>query len=67
MNRATFGLWGTSLPITVVGLGGIVYVCLLLYLRLCINSRMLTFFESGLQSYYGGEAFTLILGAIFRE
>jgi NCS1 family nucleobase:cation symporter-1 len=28
MNRATFGLWGTSLPITVVGLGGIVYVCL---------------------------------------
>jgi len=45
MNRATFGFWGTSIPITVVGLGGIVY--------------------SGLQSYYGGEAFTLILGAIF--
>ncbi|KUJ15047.1 uncharacterized protein LY89DRAFT_566485, partial [Mollisia scopiformis] len=45
MNRATFGLWGTCLPITVVGLGGIVY--------------------SGIQSYYGGEAFTLVLGAIF--
>ena len=26
MNRATFGFWGTGIPITVVGLGGIVYV-----------------------------------------
>jgi nucleobase:cation symporter-1, NCS1 family len=26
MNRATFGFWGTSIPITVLGLGGIVYV-----------------------------------------
>jgi len=28
MNRVTFGLWGTTVPLTVVGLGGIVYVSL---------------------------------------
>jgi len=62
MNRVTFGLWGTTLPITVVGLGGIIYVSPSVYLVVCV---LLTSAQSGLQSFYGGEAFTLILGAIF--
>ncbi|RDW73384.1 hypothetical protein BP6252_07291 [Coleophoma cylindrospora] len=45
MNRVSFGLWGTTVPMTVVFLGGIVF--------------------SGIQAYYGGQAMTLILGAIF--
>jgi hypothetical protein len=37
MNRATFGLWGTSLPIAVVGLGGIIYVGFHLVSSMCVH------------------------------
>ncbi|KAH8678280.1 permease for cytosine/purines, uracil, thiamine, allantoin-domain-containing protein [Xylariales sp. PMI_506] len=47
MNRAAFGLWGNTIPMFVVFVGGIVF--------------------TGLQSYFGGEALTIVLCAIIPQ
>lgn len=60
MNRATYGMWGTLIPYTVVLLGGIVFVSVLSH-----NAKSRTnATKSGMQAYSGGLAVTLLIGAV---
>ncbi|PVH99767.1 hypothetical protein DM02DRAFT_710388 [Periconia macrospinosa] len=47
INRSSFGLWGNTIPIGVVFIGGVVF--------------------TGLQSYFGGQALTIVLSAIIPQ